>query len=877
MSAPRWLTGLLSRVVPEDRQDDVIGDLEELHRRRLRRHGTAVAWAATVAEGSWLVFRFAVRSSAKAAVGAGGWVSGVELRLALRLVRNQPVMTITSVVALGVGIGIVAGAFSVFHQGLYGDLPFPNGERWVNIESYSEETGRRTPVDLERLKLFRESAPALEYIAGSESGDFNLRHRGGEIERVSGAYVTPGIFRYLPYQPLAGRLLGVADGKPATEPVVLIRESLWERRFGRDPGVMGGTLVVAGSSHVVVGVLPNEAKYPSEGEIWMPLAEETLGAVDGRRPVGSRFVGILAEGAAPEQAERQLSQLSSRVSDAGRGATRLRFRVQGLTRVFVGPQMYVMISAFMVVLTSILLIIAANVGNLVVARTSRRSSELAVRTALGASRSRIVGQLFLEMLVIGGLAGVLGLAAAAGILRLYDRVLDELPFWVDLHLAPSTGVLVVLLALLATCVTGVLPALRATRKGPAASLRSSGRGASLAVGRVGGAMIAAEVALSVALLGSALLFTQGLRSYVGPAFDLPDERVLTARIAMDLDETDLRTGGASTVADSMARVLSALERSIASTPGATAVGLVSNLPRTSPYPELVEVEERPDRRAVPLVGATPGLFAALNIRPRLGRPLEERDFGPEAPPVVVANEAFATERFGTTQIVGRRVRFIRTLNDADPAPWREIVGVVPDFIEVTGADGGAGLYYPLRPGRFTSVAVQVAGEPAAFAGALRRAAYDVDPNLNISEVVRLDEVGAENRRALVVLSSGLTGIGLITLLLSLAGVYSIVSLAVSQRTREIGVRVALGAAPRRVLLSVLGRSTLLVSGGSIAGAIAGSWISSLDLFVFAVPEARWWLFPGLVGTMALAGALACWVPARRALSVQPVEALRYDS
>lgn len=875
--APRWLVRLLERVLPEDRHDDLVGDLEELHRRRLDRLGTIAAHLLTLAESAWLLFRFGVGRPVDA-LFSGRWVSAIELRLALRLVVKQPVMTLTSVVALGVGIGIVAGGFSVFRQALASELPWANGDRWVTVETYDRETRRRAPLELERFRLLRTSAPALAYLGGTESGEFNVVHGNGEVERISGARVTPGLFRHLPYRPVLGRLFVAADGAPDAEPVALVRESLWERRFGRSHDMLGRPLRVAGTDHLIVGVLPDEAGYPSQGELWLPMKEAGFGATDDRSPVGARFVGLLAEGATVEQARSQVQQLSDRASSEQQGLEGRILDVAPLGEMSMSPGIQVGIVVFMTVLLAILLIIAANVANLVVARTSRRSAELAVRTALGASRRRLVGQLFLEMLLVGGLASLLGLAAAGLILEVYDTLLDELPFWVDLSLRPSTAAVVAFLAVLATTVTGVVPGLRATGKDPGDALRGAGRGASLTVGRIGGAMIAAEVALSVALLGAAVLFARGFQRYLDPAFDLPEERVLTARLTLDLDEGDLVEGGASTVSDSLELVFKAVRRSVASMPEVPAVGLTSHLPRNSPYPEPVEVEGSEEVVTVPLVAAGPGLFGVLGVEPLLGRVIERTDLEPNAPAVAVVNRSFALQRFGTTRVVGRRLRPVAHDAEADPGPWREIVGVVPDVMEVTGAAGGAaGIYLPFEPRRFVSLAVRVAGEPMALTGRLRRAAYGVEPGLNVSEVVRLDQVGAENRRALGVMSTGLTGIGLVTLLLSLAGVYSIVSLSVTRRTREIGVRVALGAERSRVLWSVLRRSALLVLAGATLGAVAGHHLVRIRLFVFAVPDGGWWLFPGLVVLMAGAGLLACWLPARRALSIEPVEALRHDA
>jgi len=602
-----------------------------------------------------------------------------------------------------------------------------------------------------------------------------------------------------------------------------------------------------------------------------PGASATAGADTSER----RFIGVLAEGVPAAVAGEQAQSLADGLAGPGLGGEPLALRVTPLGDTLNGPNAQLGFLVVVGVLLAVLLIIAANVANLVVARTSRRAPELAVRTALGASRSRIVGQLFVEMLLIGVLASGLGLPLASGLLRIYDGALDELPFWVELSLEPSTALVVALLALLVAGVTGVLPALRATGKAPGDQLRGAGRGASLRVGRVGGVMIAAEVALAVALLGASTLFALGYQRYLQPAFDLPEERVLTARLTLDRADFDLSDGGPATVADSSAALLDGLRARVRELPRVEAVTLASHLPRTSPWPEPLELEGRPALLPTPLVFVAEDFLEVLEVEPLLGRGISAGDRRPGAPAVAVVNRAFAEEHYGTLQVLGRRLR-MAPRDASEPEAWREIVGVVPNLVEVADATRGTGVYVPLETRRFVSLAVRTSADPLTLAPALRRVAYDLDPELDLYSVVPLREVGAENRRALGALTAGLLGVGLVTLLLSLAGVYSLVSMAVTRRTREIGVRVALGADPRRILWGLLRRSGLLVGAGAAAGATAGWALTRLRIFVFTVPEGAWWLFPGLVVAMAAAGALACWIPARRALAIQPVEALQHD-
>lgn len=875
MGAPRWLITLLNRITPVEDRDEVIGDVEELHRRRAQSMGPGRAAWATSVDGVAMLLRTVGQRVFHVLTTRDGRLSSVELRLAFRLVRKQPILTLTAVAALGIGIGIAAGGASVFQQVMFSELPFPDGDRWVVIESYRTDDARRTRLDLERLRLFRAEGP-FDYIAGSAAREFNVVHDDGQIERVAGAEVTPGTFAHLPYAPLLGRLLTREDGRAGSPAVALIRNSLWQRRFSGSPDVVGQTIDLAGTQHVVVGVLPDDAGYPASGEIWVPLSEETMGAQSDRDAVaGSRQTAILAAGVGIERAETILNELSRSVSVPGRGAEAQRHQLTPVTRTMVSAQSQIAATVVILGLVAVLIVIASNAGNLIVARTARRAPELAVRSALGASRRRLVGQLFAEVSVIVALAAVLGLAIAGGLLAIYDRVLTELPFWLQLGLDPWVVVIVIALAAIAALVMGALPAFKATRRDAGDALRSAGRGSALRVGRVGSAMIAVEVALSVGLLGAAVLFAEGFRSYVDPAFHIPDERVLTARIDIQVDSADLQLGGAASVADSITAIVEGIEEALGRIAGVEAVGIGSHLPRASAWPLLFEVEGRPEQAVAPMVTQRPGLLEALEVDVVHGRSISLDDLAQDAPAVAVVNEAFAIERFGTTQVVGRRLRLVPE-GDEEAPPWREVVGVVPNVMEVSASVSGAGVYLPMTARSRFSVALRVGSDPASYTGRLRRAVFDVDPDVNVSEVVRLDEVGAENRTALAAMSSALIGIGLVTLLLSLAGVYAIVSLAVSQRTREIGVRVALGASRGAVLRTIVGHSALLVFAGGVVGALLGVQISRWRLFVFPVPNPEVWLFPSLVGLMVLAGVAACWFPARRALAIHPVQALKSE-
>jgi len=878
--APRWLVAMLSWVVPPDLEHEVVGDFEEVHGRRVGAGTSASGSLISAVEGLGLVLYWTGVRVVRGLIQVGHFVSGMEVRLALRLVRKQPILNLTAVAALGVVIGMAAGAYSVFQQTLNGELPWEGGDRFATLRTFSDETGDRLPadLDLERMRLIRSSAPAIEYLGAIGGGEMNVVYATGEIEPIAGARLTPGFFAFLPYIPMEGRLFAPGDGGPLAPAVVVIRESLWERRFGRAPDVLGTNLDIGGVQHEIVGILADEAGFPSEGELWVPIDEEAMGATSDRDPVDGQVLAILAPDATYEQATLQVNQLSAQVSVAGSGVEAQRHMFRPVTELLPGPETQMLVLVTMGFFLSVLLLIAFNVANLIMARTSSRAAELAVRSALGASRARIVGQLFIEVLVITVTAGALGLTAAGGILEFYDRLIDELPFWVHLGITPGTVVVVGILSLLAAAVMGVLPGLRATRRNTADAIRSSGRGGSLGVGRVGGGMIAAEVALSVALIGAAVIFWRAFQDHSEPSFHLPAERVLAAGVYSVMEASDLPEGGAATVSDSMRALGASLATALNDMPQVRAATVASTLPPVKPGQLTVQLEGQDELVTARTVRASPGLMETIESEALSGRFLAQEDMEADAPPVVVVNRAFALQHFGTAEVVGARLRAAPQAENEEPGPWRQIVGVVPDVMEVATAGGGAGIYLPFTGQRFFYVAVRLDSDPLAFSSELRRVAFDLDPALTMAGIMRLDEVGSANTNAMRAMSSALVGVGLIALLLSLAGVYSIVSLSVTQRTREIGVRVALGAEPAWILWPLLRRSGLLILGGSIVGAVLGAWVGRADgIFTFNLPDAGPLMFPALIALMVLAGVAACWIPARRALSIHPVEALRYDA
>ncbi len=432
--------------------------------------------------------------------------------------------------------------------------------------------------------------------------------------------------------------------------------------------------------------------------------------------------------------------------------------------------------------------------------------------------------------------------------------------------------------LLACVVAGGLPALRATRGAPGDALRAGGRGSIHPVfGRAASVMSVLQVALSVALLGGALLAVRGMVLYAHQGASIPSERILVAGMSMS------RSAGP----DSARAALERVEAATARVPGVEHVGIASYVPGVEAPVQRVELEAGPDEaapasRAAPVAGVRPGYFEALGATATLGRTLGPQDLIEGAPGVAVVNESFVRDFLRDRNPLGRRVRILprQVVRGAEPTTpeWREIVGVVPDLgLSVGDPRMEAGVYVPLVDPGWVYLVFSVTDDPAGVADKVRRTLARVEPEQLVPQVLTLDEAGSENAKTLALFGGLLTALGGTALLLSLVSTYALVSFTVTRRVREVGIRVALGASRGAVLRAVTGRAAVQIALGAMLGAPLGLFLAQAKrVFVFRVPSREPWLLVLVALVMMGVGALASWLPARRALRVGPAEALRAE-
>ncbi|HEV2735832.1 MAG TPA: FtsX-like permease family protein, partial [Longimicrobiaceae bacterium] len=649
----------------------------------------------------------------------------------------------------------------------------------------------------------------------------------------------------------------------------------------------------------VVGVMPGGFAFPVNNGLWAPLRLEPSDYRRGEAPAIDVF-GRLAPGATLEQAQAQVAAIGRRMAAAHAATHRhIRPRVLPYARSFIDSPELMWAFYLMQLLGSLfLVVIAVNVAILVYARTATRAGEIAVRLALGASRARVVTQLFAEALVLSLAAAALGLAAAWFWLKqgnaFMDRMAgDQIPFWWEMGLSPGTVAYVIGLAVLGAVIVGVVPGLKATGRRVQSRLGQRG-GAGMRMGGTWTALVVGQVAVAVAILPLtvSLAWNQIFRyGITGPGFAA--EEFLAARVGVDRETPP--SGQAEAYQKEFAGRLAdrqlELVRRLEAEPGVSAVTLASHVPgdwsSTSSAQGVVEVEDprpaaEPVGQAVRFLEVDPGLFDAFDVPVLAGRRFHSADLAGAATAVVV-NRSFVRQVLGGGSGLGRRFRYTRTEDGREPGGvaaggWYEVVGVVNDFPPKTTVNGrGVGtVYHPVAPGRLNpvSLVVRVQGTtPERFAPRLREITTALDPTLRLSRAESLAQVHRQKLRTEGLLTLAMAGVTLSVLLLSAAGIHALMSFVVAQRRKEIGIRTALGAHPRRILGSIFSRALRQLALGVGAGCLAGGALLVGD---GSAPGRAAVILLAVAALMLTVGLLAALGPARRGLRIQPMEALREE-
>ena len=791
-----------------------------------------------------------------------------DLRQSWRIFRRNPGLALAAVVALALGIGFTTTMFGIVHGGTR-SLPFEDPDELVAVAQIAPATGA---ADLDsrpfEIRRWQQTLTSFDGLGAYLPASVNVSGAGNPPERVPAAWVTPGTFDTLGVAPSLGRGLAPSDAAPGAPPVAVIGHRLWQTRFAGDPAILTRDMRLDGEAYRVVGVMPPGFGFPIRARVWLPLALPPS-AAPGEGPQLDVF-GRLRDGVSAADAATELS------TDLGRLATESPVfedraaRVFPFTEIETPAELRRGLQLLVAVVSLVLLVACANVANLLLARAAARARDTAIRSALGASRRRLVGQQLAESVLLAAAAAVAGLAIASAGLRFFATasaaILDA--FWVDISLDPVVVAFATALGLFAAVTAGLVPALRASSAGAGALLQSQGaRVAGPRIGRLGRGLVVAQLTMACGLLvvTTTLVSAAGAMRLVDIPFD--EDAVLTADLSV-LSEVLADP-------DTRARLITSLRDRLAAEPELGTAALVSVLPGRGAGQWSFAVTDdpsRPEPRTTGVAMVTPELFDLAGTGPLRGRLLSWQDDA-QAPRVAVVNESFVRRHLADREDpIGRRLR-LGTLD-------LTVVGVVPDLLmqDIEDVDG-AGLYVSMLQARPYAVRVmtQPPSSPLAAVPALRRAIAAADPDLPVLGTATLRDAIFEDKRVLDALALLFLSFGAGAIFMAALGLHAVLSFVVTQRTREFGVRMALGASAADIVRLVLRRGGLELAWGLALGlGLAAALSRLLAATLERVPPAGLEALGAIAAAVLLASVVALYRPVRRAVRLDPLEALRHE-
>lgn len=829
-------------------------------------------------------------------------MSWLDFKLGFRMLVRYPMLTVVGGQAMAVAIGVGAGTFEVINRVTNPSLPLPDGARIVGFNYWdSAENTSRPPTPYDFLS-WREGLRTVEDIGGFRLVQRNLVV-GEEVgEPVEAAEITAAAFRVTRVPPLLGRTLLDADEAPGAPSVVVLGNDLWLTRFGGDPAVVGRVVRLGATQATVVGVMPAGFAFPVHHSLWTQLRSGELPRTPSRS-AALRVFGRLAPGVTRSEAEAELTTFAARATaEFPDYYANLRPQVlpyadsiMEIPTDFLARAGIHSVNLFGVLF---LMVVCGNVALLMFARAATREREILVRRALGAARSRIVMQLVAEALVLSTFAAVAGLTAMNVVLKWGMAAMstgsDSWPFWLEGGLSSTTLTYAALLTVLAAVVAGVVPGLKVTKKGVEAGLRESSAGAGgLRMGGIWTCVIVVQVATTVVFTAVAYIAQRQAAGIAAVTTAFPAEEYLAVRLEMDRDMT-----AAESFLPQYVATARELERRVAAEPRIARVTLAERLPLMPQDGGMIELDEpgaaqssSPREHFVITAAVDVDFFEVFQTAVLFGRAFDSQDTGGGANTVVV-NQLFVGQVLGGRNAIGRRIRHKPRGSHSllEPGPWFEIIGVVPDLVRA--ADAPLRLDNPAKPVVYHRLgsaqaqnyplylAAQVRGDPNPLVPTLRRIAADLNPALRLNDIQRLDQATSSDAGAWRAIADVVLTVSAIALGLSLAGLYAVMSFTVARRTREIAVRVALGARAPSVVVAVFRRPFGQVAAGVAVGCVLVGALVALSMrdseVAIGTVTRHATLLLGYGTAMMGVCALACIGPVLRVFRVEPIDVLRDD-
>jgi putative ABC transport system permease protein len=822
-----------------------------------------------------------------------------DVRVGLRVLFKEKTFCILAAIVLALGIGGVTTQFTVVNAFVLRGFSFPHPEELMTVglidplatanQNNNGAGNIPSSQDYEDLRAAQQSFALMSgYLNGST---INVTYKNNP-QRYTGGYVTDEFFKILGVSPILGRDFTAEDNKPGAEKTTILGYEIWQRDFGGDPKIVGETVRINGRAATIIGVMPQGFKFPVAEQLWVPLYNEfPIKPREDPSGLGPQVIGRLKPSVSVDQVNAEFVSYAKRMAKdfPKTNGQLVSASVQPMINSFVGPQLRQTVYAMLGATLMVLLIACVNVMNMQFGRAALRAKELAIRGALGATRWRIMRQMLTESLLVATLGTVFGVVLAYYAVSLLVRAIGSLPFplpyWVSFEIDGTVLAFTVGIALLATIFSGLIPAWLSARANPAEVMKEGGRGnSSRLVNVITRVLVVGQIAFTAALLIGATLQVKSIRNQTTLNYGYDESGVYSAR--MGLFEGDYPTS------EARQQFFSRAVRALRTNPAFDGAAMSDRFRMTFANFGQFEVDGQTyvtdrDRPRGNSEAVSDGYFSTLGLKVLEGRDFTLDDTDAKQP-VAIVNASFAKRWFGKESPIGRRVR---TFNPAQPQPWRTIVGVVPDTLmqgPFNQQTDSAGFYVPLlgvppAPQFVTIVVRPHQGQRAeTLAPALGTAVSQLDSNLPTyfgGTPARLhDEILGVPR----ITAALFTIFGVVAVVLSSVGLYGVMSFAVSQRTQEFGIRMALGANAARILRMVMTQGAwqlaigLVLGAGSVAlllGLIGGA---ALQNFLFRVNALDPFIYSAVAVLLSTVAAASCFVPALRATRVNPMEALRTE-
>ena len=803
-----------------------------------------------------------------------------DLRFAGRLMIKDRWFSTAAIAAIALGIGANTVGFSIVNAAFIRGFSFERAEELHSI-SWRPTRGRRLGSSVLDVEDWAR-AQSFRTLAASGSGAMNISDDHAPPEQTQGALITANFFDVLRQPPLLGRTFAEGEDRRGAEPVVIIGYEIWTNRFDRDPNVIGRVLKINGKPATIVGIMPERMKFPDDSELWVPLIPTDAMLTREVRPLS--VFGRLKDGVTKEVAAAEIEGIAQRIIKAHPDQSQnvMGAQVETLLERFLNgsaPRMFLVIMGAVIF---VLLIACANVANLLLSRAIYRSREVAVRYALGATRWRIVRQLLIESVALAGLGGVLGLALAGYGVRAFDAAVaaSGAPYWLRFTIDYRVLAYVAGICVATGVLFGLAPALQVSRDSQHDVLKDGARGSAgnRRSGRLGGIMVVSELALTIVLLcGAGLMLRSFYTLYaVPPGFDVNG----LTRMRMQLPPAKYPD------AESRRRFFEQLLPRVDAVPGFQSAAITTAVPPLDHEEWRLVIAGAPDidderRPFVSTVSTSPRYFATIGVGVVRGRGIETADSTPGSANVVI-NQLMAERFFPGEDPLGRQIRFVPRRDEPGVTqPWRTIVGVVPTIQQGNPSDAfhNPVVYRPFlhTPDRTSSLLVRSSLPPSSVMAAVRSVVQDIDVDQPVFAIETIEHVFANERsifRVFAILFAALAAIGL---MLSALGVYGVIAYAVTQRTQEIGVRMAIGASRWDVAWLFLKKGLVQTALALVIGLPAAIGLGALaQLQLVGIEPTDPATIISITIVLTLVALIACVLPARKATKVDPMNALRAE-